>query len=250
MTANGTLNQTSTKSPAANIIKYLLVIASLVLVATVLADDKQAVIDECDLKDTYEHTLAFPFCKKAAEQGDATSQFSLGLMFRNGEGIPQDDKQAVYWYTKSAKQGHAHAQYNLGQMFRKGEGTAKDDKQAVYWYIQAAEQEDILAQYNLGVMFDNGEGIPQDDKQAVYWYTKSAKQGYVLAQYNLGLMFHKGEGTPKDNVMAYVWWNIVAGQVDDEDAKKNKDLIEKEMTPSQIAEAQKLSREYYTKYVK
>jgi TPR repeat protein len=98
-------------------------------------------------------------------------------------------------------------------------------------------------------MFDSGQGVPQDDKQAVYWYTKAAEQGDATAQYNLGVMFANGQGTPKNDVLAYVWWNIAAAQ-GHKLAKKNRGVIEGRMTPNQIAEAQKSSKEYYAKYVK
>jgi TPR repeat protein len=62
-------------------------------------------------------------------------------------------------------------------------------------------------------------------------------------------MFYLGKGTPKDNVMAYVWWNIAAAQ-GNESAANNRGIIEKDMTSNQIAKAQKLSKEYYAKYVK
>jgi TPR repeat protein len=114
---------------------------------------------------------------------------------------------------------------------------------------KAAEQGNSGAQYNLGLMYDTGEGTPQDYKQALYWYTKAAEQGNSGAQSQLGFAFYLGEGTPKNNVLAYVWWNIAAAQ-GDESAANNRGIIEKEMTPNQIAEAQKLSKEYYAKYVK
>ena len=49
--------------------------------------------------------------------------------------------------------------------------------------------------------------------------------------------------------MAYVWYNLATAE-GIEKAKKNIDMLEKEMTLNQIAEAQKLSKEYYAKYVK
>jgi TPR repeat protein len=98
-------------------------------------------------------------------------------------------------------------------------------------------------------MYNEGLGTPKDDKQAFYWYTKSAEQGHDSAQFNLGSMYYNGEGTPKDSVLAYVWWNIVAAQ-GNEGAAQNRGILEKEMTLNQIAEAQKLSKEYYAKYIK
>ena len=46
---------------------------------------------------------------KLAEQGYATAQYNLGLMYANGEGVPENDKTAVMWYTKAAEQGYAMA---------------------------------------------------------------------------------------------------------------------------------------------
>ena len=47
---------------------------------------------------------------------------------------------------------------------------------------------------------------------------------------------------------AYAWWSISAKQ-GRKNAKKNKAITKEEMTPAQIAEAQKLSSEYWEKYV-
>jgi TPR repeat protein len=104
------------------------------------------------------------------------------------------------------------------------------------------------AQYNLGSMIYSGQGTPKDDKQAVYWFTKAAEQGDALAQFSLGSMIYIGEGTSKDDVMAYVWWNVAAAQ-GSENAIKVRGLVEKELTPDQLAEAQKISKEYYANYV-
>ena len=51
-----------------------------------------------------------------AEQGDADAQANLGLMYYNGEGVPQDYAEAVRWFRLAAEQGDADAQYNLGVM--------------------------------------------------------------------------------------------------------------------------------------
>jgi len=77
---------------------------------------------------------------KSAEQKHAGAQFDLGVMYSNGEGVPQDKKQAVYWYTESAKQGIISAQANLGMHYYFSEGVLKDYKKAFYWYKKAAAQ--------------------------------------------------------------------------------------------------------------
>ena len=87
-----------------------------------------------------------------AEQGLAGAQFSLGVMYENGQGVPQNFAAAVPWYRKAADQGHAAGQYNLGFMYSRGDGVRLDYAMAVKWYRMAAEQGDASAQYNLGVM--------------------------------------------------------------------------------------------------
>ena len=55
---------------------------------------------------------------KAAEQGFAEAQFFLGNMYYEGQGVPKDDKQAVYWLKKSAEQGNTIAKTILNTIKR------------------------------------------------------------------------------------------------------------------------------------
>ena len=52
--------------------------------------------------------------KPLAEQGDASAQFNLGVIYDLGKGVTEDDEEAAKWYLKSANQGQAEAQYSLG----------------------------------------------------------------------------------------------------------------------------------------
>ena len=81
---------------------------------------------------------------------------------------------------------NADAQYNLGRKYANGEGVPQDDAEAVRWYRLAAEQGNAGAQYNLGVRYDTGRSVPQDHAEAVRWYRLSAEQGIAAAQLNLG----------------------------------------------------------------
>ncbi len=91
-----------------------------------------------------------------AEQGDANAQFNLGLMYKNGQGVPQDYKKAVVWFRQAAGQGNASAQFGLGTMYYIGQGVPQDYKEAVVWYRQAAEQGNAKAQNILGAMYEYG----------------------------------------------------------------------------------------------
>ena len=106
-----------------------------------------------------------------------------------------------------------------------------------------AEQGLPAAQYNLGVMYDKGQGVAQNYAEAVKWYRKAAEQGHAKAQSNLGVMYGKGQGVPQDHVFAHMWFNLSAAQ-GGEDARKNRDIAAELMTPEQIAQAQKLARDW------
>ena len=95
-------------------------------------------------------------------------------------------------------------------------------------------------------MYDNGQGVPEDDKEAVKWYRLAAEQGYAKAQDNLGIMYATGEGVPKDNVIAYVWLNLA--RANGLDNSQNIGIIEKEISPEDKVESQKLSRQLMKDY--
>src|SRR5712691_4348728 len=60
--------------------------------------------------------------RAAAEEGEAKAQFNLGVMYDNGQGVPQDYNEAAKWYTKAAEQGFPAAEYNLAGMYEDGRG--------------------------------------------------------------------------------------------------------------------------------
>ncbi|MCH8172945.1 MAG: sel1 repeat family protein [Proteobacteria bacterium] len=172
------------------------------------------------------------------------SKFSHADFEKGLEAYDQGDyKTALKEWLIDANQGYAEAQYNLGLMYANGEGVSENDAEAVRWYRLAADQGYDKAQYNLGVMYLNGQGVPQDYAEAMRWYCLAADQGLTEAQYNLGVMYTKGEGVPKNYIIAYMWFNLAAtqGQVD---AAYNKNVLKERLTPEQIAEAQRLSQKW------
>jgi TPR repeat protein len=189
-------------------------------------------------------TQTVAWIRKAAEQGFASAQYSLGVVYLHGEGVPKDAAQAVAWWRKAAEQGDASAQNSLGWAYDNGEGVPKDAVQAVAWYRKAAEQGHVLAQRNLGLMYGRGKGVPKDAVQAVAWYRKAAVQGDADAQYSLALGYFFGRGVPSDAIQAYMWANLAAAQGNELGAGLRDFIISKDMTPAQIAEAQRLTREW------
>ena len=98
-------------------------------------------------------------------------------------------------------------------------------------------------------MYRKGDGVPEDDKEAVKWYRLAAEQGYADAQTNLGVMYGTGQGVIKDNVYAHMWGNLAASN-GDKNGGKLRDIVAKQMTPSQIETARQLARECVSKNYK
>jgi uncharacterized protein len=89
-----------------------------------------------------------------AEKGEAASQFNLGLLYYEGQGVPQDYETAAAWFRKAADQGYAKAQLNLGAMYGVGRGVRRDYQRAYLWLAlcaadgdsKCATQRDLVAQ--------------------------------------------------------------------------------------------------------
>jgi TPR repeat protein len=141
---------------------------------------------------------------------------------------------------RAAEQGDVHSQFNLGWMYAEGRGVPQNYKEAIYWYAKAANQGDASAQFNLGMMYDNGEGVAQDHKQAAHWYAKAAEQGIAVAQYNLGMMYDRGEGVIQDFKQAYLWFSLAAAQ-GLENAVETRDVTAQKLSPRQLAQARDLA---------
>jgi uncharacterized protein len=181
--------------------------------------------------DRQDYAAAIRLCRPLAEQGDAKAQSALGSMYELGHGVPHDFVASAKWYRKAAEQGYARAQSALG-----------------FIYLQSA----------LGFRYFTGAGVQKDYAEAVQWYRKAAEQGDSFGQGQLGSMYELGHGVPQDYVLAHMWYNLAAApsRADPDDyvgldptvvAETNaemRDEVAAKMTPDQIAEAQRLAREW------
>ena len=188
------------------------------------------------------------YLNSRVEQGDAAAQAELGFFYASGTCVPRNYVGAVRLWRLAAEQGNGYAQYSLGLMYSNGNGVPEDDVEAVRWIRLAAEQGYAEAQYKRGLMYDTGEGVPENAVEGVRWYRLAAEQGYAYAQHNLGFGYSHGRGVPENDVLAYMWYNLAAALfASDEDAQRSqqgKDFVEQRMTREQVAEAQRMSREW------
>ena len=146
---------------------------------------------------------------KAAENGDTTAQFELGLNYYKGKGLNQNYAKAIQWFTKLADGGNADAQYYLWNCYS-AEGTQRDTVKAIYWLTKVAERGDTCAQRKLGVFYAKGQYATQDSSKAIYWFTKAAEQGNVAAQNTLGNSYYYGKGVEQDYSKAVSYYTKAA----------------------------------------
>ena len=111
--------------------------------------------------------------RKAAKRGDAESQFALGRKYRQGQGVDRNLRQATGWFHMAAEQGHASAQNMLGVIYSNDKAYA----QAADMFRLAARQHNAAAQISLGVAYELGLGVPVDYPRAYMWYRFSRYDG-------------------------------------------------------------------------
>jgi TPR repeat protein len=145
-----------------------------------------------------------------AKAGEAKAALMIGLAYKLGRGMKQDDTEAVIWIRKSAEKGYAPGQKQLANMYYEGRGVAQDYLTALKWFEKAADQGYAAAQYDLGVMYRRGQGVILDAKQAMDWYRKAAEGRDPDAPYCIGTMYANGEGVDGDDNEAMKWFRIAA----------------------------------------
>lgn len=178
-----------------------------------------------------------------AARGDAKAQNVLGWNYSQGIGVGKADVEAVKWFRKAADQNYASAQYNLGYCYSKAKGVKKDHEEAMRWFYKAAVQNHANSQYAVGYGYCEGQGVKKDYKEAVKWLQKAAVQNVADAQWSLAASLELGLGTVKDETEAYKWY-LLAGAQGHESARQSMSRLEKRLTREQIAEGQRLARNF------
>jgi TPR repeat protein len=232
------------RMPIVRILLVLLALASPLSLAGGAAagpfEDAQAAYGRSD------HATALRLWRPLADQGNAAAQYALGFMYDRGQGVPQNHAEAAKWWRLAADQGNTFAQHNLGALYDDGKGVPQNKAEALKWYHLAAERGNDQAQFNVGVLHFAGVAVPENRAEAAKWFRRAADQGHLGGQVYLALSYATGLGVPQDNVQAYMWLSLAAAR-GDQDAVSNRNKVAKKMTSAQIAEAQKLAREWKSK---
>lgn len=199
---------------------------------------------------------AMQFYKGAAGQGNTVAMRNISELYAAGLGVAKDDAEAMRWLRKAADLHNVDALNSIGSNYERGEGgVAQDYAEAMRWYRKAADLGNADAIYHVGFLYKLGH----DDAEAIRWYRKSADLGNMLAIYSMGVGYQFGSGVPHDFVRAYMWYDVAdavlqrrpgdsADRLVDtsirDEAVMLRDELAAKMSRAQIAEAQKLAREW------
>ncbi len=150
---------------------------------------------ECTLGDA-------PDCTKQCDRGNATSCFSLGVMYAQASGVPKDAARAAELYRRACDGGDSQACYELGAALERGHGLTTDYDAARVRYGQACDAGRAQACDSLGIMLKEGRGGPKDLARAAKLYQQSCDGGYPNGCANLGVLYDTGEGVTRDAARA------------------------------------------------
>ncbi len=157
-----------------------------------------------------DYSKALEWYRKGVILRDVLSISLLGDMYREGNGVAKNGKEAVNLYEKAAlfkyKRETAslaqQAMKSLGDMYRMGDGVEKNPKLAMEWYKKAALAGSGYAMNQVGILYHDGVGVKQDYVQAGKWYEKAAEVGFAWGDRNLAILFSRGQGARKDVSLA------------------------------------------------
>jgi uncharacterized protein len=146
-----------------------------------------------------------------------------------------------------AEQGNADAQAGLGSLYLGGYGVARDEAAAMTWFRKAAEQGSPNGQFSLGSLYYGRK----DYASAASWYRRASEQGNALAQIRLARLYADGLGVARDDVQAFKWFAIAAERGADPYARTNagqgRDATARKLTAAQVAQAERLARDWKPK---
>jgi uncharacterized protein len=186
--------------------------------------------DAVDAHARGDYAKALRLIRPLANDGDASAQFNLGLMYTTGQVVQQYSAAAAFMVSESGR-ARLRPRPILGTVYLYGRGVTQDDTEAVAWFRKAADQGDAVAQFLLGNQYASGKGVPQDYREAMIWFQRAAEQGHSVAKLYLGVMYAEGRGAPQDYVRAHMWFSLSAAQ-GEQRAVKILEMAVRRMTPS------------------
>jgi uncharacterized protein len=214
-----------------------------------------------------DYAMGMRWMRIAADRGLAEAQNEVGILYQRGWGVERSGAEAAKWFRLAADQGLVLAQNNLADSYALGLGVPQNFGEAFKWYHIAADQNSSHAENVIGIAYEQGLHVTQDDAEAFRWYRRAANKIYDRPgdtwihspQYNIAALYASGRGTAQDYVRALMWFTLAAAFGDTKPpgpsgpklidtpkytALEQRDRLMALMTSAQIAEAERLVREW------
>lgn len=211
-----------------------------------------------------EYEKALKLFKIASEKGNPIADGAIGVMYEVGSGVPENNTEAIKWYSKAADKGNIEALYYmrdiyeddkknfnvlfrcanagyedcysyLASAYRFGKGVAPDFSKALQYYIKDAEKGDFLDIENIAELYNSGgPGLVESKAEAFKWYMKAATltvyrekpfSGSKKSMYKLYQMYNTGEGIQKNPKEAFKWLLKMAEVEEDDQTATEFDWI-------------------------
>lgn len=142
--------------------------------------------------------------EKAAAAGHPLANYNLALALL-ATGQEADDKRAITCLKIAAKAEVGDAMHALGILAKQGRGMPQSDEVAAGWMKKAATAGSVPAEVEYAIMLFNGIGVPKDEVAAGKLFLRSAHQGNAIAQNRLAKLYQFGLGIPPDTIEAAAW---------------------------------------------
>jgi uncharacterized protein len=127
-----------------------------------------------------------------------------------GDGVPQDDGEAVRLYEQAADLGSSYAMMSLGWAARNGRGRDRNDADALAWFKRAADAGDLYSMMMVGSSYREGRGTMRDPREGFRWVADAARRGYARAYVQMADAFARGYGVERDPEVAEYWMQQAA----------------------------------------
>ncbi|CAC9591010.1 TETRATRICOPEPTIDE REPEAT FAMILY PROTEIN [Bathymodiolus heckerae thiotrophic gill symbiont] len=125
--------------------------------------------------DTKNFTMAYQLLAPLAAQGNAESQWRLGMMQMNGLGMVENQPLGLENFILAAAQDHVFAHHMIGVAYMTGEGVEKDILKSIEWFEKAAKFGIPGPMYTLGMLYEDGKEVEQDLEKSQFWYDQATK---------------------------------------------------------------------------
>jgi len=189
---------------------------------------------------------AVKYHRRAAELNLPEGQYQVALDYARGLGVKEDKEEAAQWYLKAAQRGLIEAEIATGLCLVNGDGVKPNGAEAMVWFRKAAAGGSSQAEYEIGKCYLEGNGVPKDVSEGVKYVQHGAELGFPAAQNYLGMLYERGIGVEKNLVEAYKWYALAAAKDDANgpDIRVSLAKLESQLTKEQVADAQRMAREF------